>query len=284
MDILSLVFIFILGTLVGSFINVVGLRYNSSRSPLHGRSMCMSCGTELKWYELIPVVSFFFLRGKCRSCKTVISWQYPAVELLMGFIFVGLAIRQYMYFDIYGALEYGLLYSILFFIFYAVVFSLLTIIVIYDIHHMIIPNSFVYVFMVLSMIKLGLFFYTKDFQVDTIDMYNLATPILFFSIFAGVWFMSQGRWMGFGDAKLVLGIGALLGFVLGVSAIILAFWLGALFSVGMMLYTRFKRKDVGQLTMTSEVPFAPFLVLGTLIVFFTHIDVLHIGQFFSFLQ
>ena len=114
------------------------------------------------------------------------------------------------------------------------------------------------------------------------DMLDILAWVILFLPFALLWAFSSGRWIGFGDAKLALGIGALLGFTSGLSAVILAFWIGAVWSVGMILWRRFKGQD-GTLTFSSEVPFAPFLIIATAIVFFTRIDVLNIGAMIELL-
>src|SRR6185369_13016413 len=80
--------ILVFGILVGSFLNVVTLRWNTGMSISRGRSKCFSCGKDLKWYELLPVASFAAQRGKCRGCEAKISWQYPLVELASGLCFV----------------------------------------------------------------------------------------------------------------------------------------------------------------------------------------------------
>ena len=80
------VLVFILGTIIGSFLNVLILRYG--KKDITGRSACPFCGKTLQWYELIPILSFIIQRGKCRLCESKISWQYPLVEFATGSIFV----------------------------------------------------------------------------------------------------------------------------------------------------------------------------------------------------
>lgn len=259
MLLLNLFIIFVFGTIIGSFLNVVVLRYNTGLSIVTGRSRCFSCGKDLNWYELIPLFSFLFLRGKCSSCKSKISYQYFIVELLTGIIFAGLF------------LKFGL--TILLPI-YLVIASLLIVMSVYDFKHKIIPDGMVFVFILLSIF---VFFYTHTFNsifTYPLSLDLLAGPILF-SFFAFFWLISLGKWMGFGDAKLAIGVGFLLGFSGGVYSIMLAFWIGAGFSLLIMFLQKIKmaclRRQAGfsKLSLKSEIPFAPFIILSVFIQIFT---------------
>lgn len=243
------IFFFLLGTIVGSFLNVLILRYGKS---LGGRSHCVDCQKQLSWYELIPILSFVYLRGKCFSCGKRISIQYPLVELLTGALFLGVFLKT------------GDIVETLFIIF---LFSMLVFMLVYDLYHKIIPDFFSYGFAVLSFVYMILF-------VPYDYLAILAGPILFLPFFI-LWIVSSGRWLGLGDGKLAVGIGWFLGLYGGISAILLAFWIGALFGIGLMLISQLSSSKKA-ITMKTEVPFAPFLILGLWLVFFFDINVLFI--------
>ena len=239
--------VFVFGAVVGSFLNVIILRLNTGKSIVSGRSKCFTCAKKLKWHELLPIASFVFLRGKCSACKAKISWQYPAVETITGIFFVLLFQQSQKFFD---------------FGFLILIFSILIIIAIYDYHHQIIPNLFVWIFNGLAFLGLFNSFRISDFGFRILNWNNLLAGFILFAFFALLWGVSRGRWMGFGDAKLALGIGWLLGMAKGAAAITLAFWIGAI--AGVLLIYLSKNKY----GLKSSIAFGPFMILGTAISFF----------------
>jgi len=272
----------IFGLLIGSFLNVVILRYGTGLPISRGRSMCPSCGKTLHWYELIPFLSFIWQRGRCTACSSRISWQYPLVEVLTAVLFICVTVRQYALYPVYASFPHGLLYSGLFVLYYWIIVSLLVVIAFYDMRHKIIPQKLVYTFMTLSVAKLALFFYCLKVSLFAFPyIYDLIAPLILFLPFWFLWKVSGGHWIGFGDAKLAFGMGALLGFIGGVSAIILGFWIGAVSCIIMLALARLMPEIVRNIGWKSEVPLAPFLILGLLIVLFSHIDVLGISHFFT---
>ncbi len=250
---LFIIFFFIFGLIVGSFLNVVIIRHNTNRS-LGGRSGCMVCQKKLGWYELIPVFSFLFLKGRCKGCQTKISIQYPLVELTTGIIFSLLFVKFQNLFQINPFSFY------LTFIFYAVAFSLLLMIAVYDLRHKIISDKLILIFSILTF--LGLFsFSMHGFYIHLPMLWQFLAGILLALPFALLWLVSRGAWMGLGDAKLALGLGWLLGLAQGLSGLVLAFWTGALVGIVLLIFSK-------KYSMKTEIPFAPFLVLGAIIAFF----------------
>lgn len=270
MNILIFVFIFLLGTIIGSFLNVVIFRFNTGKTIVKGRSICMTCGKNLRWYELIPVISYIFQLGKCRRCAEKISHQYPLVELATGIIF---ALIAYHFLPILSFEPISYLLLVIFFVF---IFSILIVISVYDIRHKIIPDKLVYAFAFISLLSIFINHTGMGhlFVLPSLD-YIIAGPILALP-FAFLWFVSKGKWMGLGDAKLMLGIGFMLGLSLGLASIILAFWIGAVVSLLIMFFTNKK------MTMKTEIPFAPFLIVSSLIVFLFSIDVFALASIFQF--
>ncbi|MBI1975438.1 MAG: prepilin peptidase [Candidatus Vogelbacteria bacterium] len=242
---LGSVLVFLSGLLIGSFLNVIIFRLNTGEG-IGGRSKCGSCATMLRWFELIPVASFLAQRGRCRTCLARLSRQYIAVEGLTAIIFLLVYLRE-------ETIEMA--------VFYWLVFSFLVVISAYDLRHTIIPEQFSY-----SLIALGVVY-----QIYNPSFMGILTGVSLFSFFASMWWFSSGKWMGFGDAKLVLGIVWVLPPTQAIVGAIFAFWIGAIVGI-FLLFLKAKR-----FTLKSEIPFAPFLASGAFLAYILEIQLPLIG-------
>ena len=266
MDIIVVVFLAGLGLIIGSFLNVVIYRMRTGKSAMKGRSCCFSCGKNLEARDLVPILSFCFLRGRCRRCKVKISWQYPVVESL-GLISVLVP---------FLVLEPTNIYSFVGYISTAIFFCTLTVMSVYDIRHKIIPDSIsitLFVFAFLSVL----------FRDGTISwpssLFWYGALVIPASLFF-LWAVTRGRGIGFGDVKLAPSLGLLLGLSSGITALLLSFWIGAALSLIIMAFNKFR--NMHSITMKSEVPFGPYLALGTFLAFAFQIDFSTLSSWLTF--
>jgi len=244
--------IFLTGLAVGSFLNCLIYRLAEKTSPLRGRSFCPHCKHTLSWRDLIPVLSFLFLRGKCRYCQKKISWQYPLIELSTALLFV----LTYNFLPVPRTSPWVYFY-------YWAVISFLIIVFVFDLKHYIIPDKVIYpaILIVLVFRILNLF---GNWKLEIGNLGTLINPLV--AAIGGAMFfltivlVSRGKWMGFGDVKLAFFMGFFLGFPNILVALFLAFLIGAIIGVGLIL----AKKKI----LKSEVPFGPFLVTGTFIALF----------------
>ena len=282
MMLLSAILIFIFGTIIGSFLNVVIDRADMKESPVKGNSFCTYCHRRLCWWELIPILSFFFLKGRCSSCKHKLSLQYPLVETITGLFSVFLFWRflrfPFMNFSLLQNinLESLLIFFVLFVWLYWI--SVFIIISVYDFKKYLILNevlvpaivfSFIWKIILGFLVKKESFYflpYLNHFLGDKnfiFGYYSYFISMVFGIIFAcGVisflaW-ITKERAMGWGDAILALFMGIILGWPEVLVALVIAFLLGGFVALILLL---FKKK-----TMKSYLPFAPFLSLGAMTV------------------
>lgn len=263
--------LFVFGLAVGSFLNVITLRYDPDGAgfskAFRGRSYCPHCKKTLRWYELVPVLSFVFQLGRCRSCKKSISWQYPLVELMSGFIFL---IPLYLYSPIKPTMYFGIESVV-----WVIAFLLFVVIWLIDFRLYIIPDEINSTLAGLGLALVGAQSYYGQFnQFEGSFIGGIAN---IFGLRSNVWMnhgvaavaavaflgliilISKGRAMGMGDLKLLGALGLLFGWpdVLFIAAF--AFILGSIFSIYLIFLRKLKMKDA--------VPFGPFLVLAALIIF-----------------
>ncbi len=255
---------FCYGAIIGSFLNVYIYRFHTGKS-LSGRSHCLSCGKHLRALELIPLFSYLGLRGRCRSCGSFVSPRYFVVEAATGLLFIASLI----------AAE-----SLMEMLYLWTVCSILVVIVVYDIRHYIIPDTLTFSLVLFTLSWLT-FLITQGIPyldvVYTLVAAASASGFLFF-----LWYISNGKWIGFGDVKLAFPLGLIVGATGVFSMMVLSFWIGAGISLLLLAATKLPRGQLGlrflaaNLTIKSVVPFAPFLVAGCLVVLFTKFNVLNL--------
>ncbi len=252
---MGIFFFFLLGLLVGSFLNVVALRMGAGTDFVHGRSQCPRCQALIAWYDNIPLFSFLWLKGKCRSCHTAISWRYPAVELVSGLMYA--ATFAFLYHP-------GVVNAVPHTVWLLGLFSFFLVIALCDMESMEIPLILLQMSALWTLGALVFLDWNAGMPLwgswDAHLFPGLIGALVAWSFFASLTFFSKETWMGWGDVWLA----GIIGLAVGIGGILLAltlsFGIGALFA-GVLLY----RKQAG---MGSQVPFGPFLVLGTCLFFF----------------
>jgi leader peptidase (prepilin peptidase)/N-methyltransferase len=260
--------IFTFGLIIGSFLNVVVLRMGSGRT-LGGRSKCMSCGKVLKWYMLIPLFSFLFLRGRCGYCKAKLSMQYPILEAGTGLLVLMAA--QHYGFSVFSLEPMTTARVVV----DATALATLIIIAAYDLRHKIIPDQLSLTFALTGLLSLVLRSVAGEWPdlmplfVSTPKWIDLAAAPLLALPLAAIWYFSKGKAMGLGDAKLVWGMAWFLGFIGSLSGIIFAFWIASIPSI----YLLITRKG----NMHTEMPFGPYLALATVLVYYFGWNVLNLS-------
>ncbi len=259
---------FAFGVSIGSFLNVLIYRMGSG-TRLTGRSKCLSCGKTLTPLMLVPLLSYLMLGGRCGHCRSKVSVQYPFVEALTGLLFVLVAAKNSLLLPEYVPVHYFTA------LLEAAIWSLLVVVLVYDWKHKIIPDRLSLLFAVLA----GILLYVRTVNLmtklpylpflDSVPQWIdwAAAPVVALPL-ALVWLLTLGRGMGLGDAKLAWGIGWFLGLGGAVSAVILSFWIAFLPSI-MLLFWKSKR-----FTMKSEIPFAPFLIIGTFVAYTFGVNIL----------
>lgn len=237
MDSMFLIFSFILGAVMGSFLNVVVGRLQIGKSFIGGRSHCPLCQVALHWYDLFPIFSWLLLKGKCRYCHKKIAWRYLLVEIVCAVLFL---LGALIFLDIKQILVYW------------VAVSFFTILFIYDGLTYIVPDK-------ISLPAIGIIFLLNIF-LNANDPLNL----LLAGIIGGAWFLiqflvSRGRWVGGGDIRLGILIGVLLGFPLVGLALMVAYIGGSFIALFLII--------AGNKNFGSRLPFATILLPAALIIY-----------------
>lgn len=238
------IYLFVLGLILGSFFNVVGLSVPAGHSFANRRSACPSCGRTLTFFELIPVFSYMLQVGKCRSCKARISPLYPAVEMLTGVLFASAPI----FLGWSGELLVGW-----------ILISLFMIIFVTDVAYMLIPDKILLFFIVI--------FIVLRFSFPLMPWWDsIVGAAVGFSLLLSIAVVSKGG-MGGGDIKLFAVIGFVLGMKMVLLSLLFACFYGALLGITGLLTGILKKKTL--------IPFGPYIVFGTLTAYFWGDSLLH---------
>ncbi len=246
--IMQLIFLLIMGLILGSFANVCIYRMPRDMSIVKPASHCTNCNNFIKWYDNIPILSYIILRGKCRNCGSKISFIYPAIEFICGLLFVS------MYFVV--DFSYAL------FPFCLLMFSLLVITAI-DLEFQIIPDEFSFMLMIVGIA-------TSFFNPVLGDGLGQRVLNSFIGWLAGggslLVVAVVGKWifkkdaMGGGDIKLMAGVGAFIGWEKVLFAIFIASVLGSVVGILLLLFKKIIKRQ--------EIAFGPYLALGSYAVLF----------------
>ena len=239
-----LLLFFILGSAVGSFLNVIADRSVKGEGLVLKRSYCDHCGTTLAALDLVPVISFIGLGARCRYCKRRISWQYPIVETAVAILFA------MAFFVLAGRGDLTLL-NLSYFLF---LISVMVVVAVVDFKYYLIPTTFVYL---ASMLALFYTYFSVSGNMFVEHVLAAFGAALFFVL---IIILSRGRGMGQGDIVLAFLMGMVLGYTGTLLALFLAFLSGAVVALTLVVAGK---KKFGQ-----TVPFAPFLVFGFMIALF----------------
>ncbi|MBU9721912.1 MULTISPECIES: prepilin peptidase [Bacillaceae] len=237
MELLLHVYLFVLGAILGSFYNVVGLRVPSGESIVTPRSHCPQCKKNLSWYELLPILSFLIQKGKCRKCANTISPIYPFFELITAVLFTISPLLVGWSKELPIALAF---------------ISLLVIISVSDLHMMLIPDKILLFF-------LGLFIVMRIFIPLTPWWDSILGAAVGFGLLLLLAIASKGG-MGGGDIKLF----GVIGIILGLKGVLMTIFIGSLIGAivgGVGLLTK-------KVTRKTPIPFGPFIAIGAITSFF----------------
>ncbi|MEX1052607.1 MAG: prepilin peptidase [Patescibacteria group bacterium] len=249
-----LLYLFIIGLSIGSFLNVLIDRLSNDES-IWGRSHCDNCKKQLKSIDLVPIFSYLTLKGKCRYCNKKINIQYPIVELLTGILFV-------------VAFIYLPALSLTVRILQLALISALIVIFFADLKYHIIPDQ-----MLIAAGLVGLIIFAFQGNNPSLILFRFVEGLLVSLPIYLIYAISSGRAMGFGDVKLAYVLGLIFGVQKGLVALYIAFVLGAI--VGLYLILSKKKK------LKSKIAFGPFIILGSFLVLFIDKAKLFMILFFS---
>ncbi|TAK58743.1 prepilin peptidase [Patescibacteria group bacterium] len=274
LEVLLPLFVFGIGLCVGSFVNVQVFRFGFIEHS-RPRSCCMACDMPISWYDLIPIFSYVALSGRCRTCGSALSIQYPLIEGIVGLLFL------VAFFIMPPVLS---LWSILAFAMLLVFLASLVALVAYDTRHTLVPMPFVYMLAgsaLVASIAQSLFSNSFFPLVDSL----IGGAVLFGGFFSIV-LVTRGRGMGVGDAYVVGAAGLLLGLFRGIESVMFGVWSATIVYLIIFLLSSIHSKKRllphgARVTMKTELPFVPFLAFGIGLALFTTLSPLSLGSWLA---
>jgi leader peptidase (prepilin peptidase)/N-methyltransferase len=252
---LIIIFLFVLGLVWGSFLNVVIWRMSHGSSPLSGRSICPKCKHVIPWYMNIPVLSFIFLGGRCAFCHKKISIRYPLIELLTGVFFVWWFVVGFNFFKLVGS-PWSFIQPVFWLVTGLTMFAILVI----DLLYMVIPFGLnLTLFSLALAYRIGL---TSFGIMNPTDLFRALAAgagvcLLFVILQLATKAVKKVDGFGLGDIYLAPSLGLLLGWPKILPGMFAAFVLGSVVGVGLIALKKKK--------MSQYLPFGPFLIIGTAI-------------------
>lgn len=245
---LYFVLIFVFGACIGSFLNVVIWRLPRDQK-LDGRSQCPNCHHVLAWYDLVPLLSYVWLRGRCRYCQTQFSPRYFVIELVVASLFL----LAWLVIQPNTPLTYFVLLRDWF------VITICVAVFVIDLEHYLILDKIILPSAIAVLASNAFLIHLSHGDLSDLGT-SLLAAFLAAGFFGAMWLVSKGRWMGLGDVKFAGLMGLILGFPNIVVALFFAFILGSLVGIGLLI--------TGKKQLSSKLPFGTFLSLATVIVLF----------------
>jgi leader peptidase (prepilin peptidase)/N-methyltransferase len=220
--------------------------------PLDDHSQCLHCDYKLKWYDMIPIVSWLALRGKCRNCRKPIGWFEFLMEIGLAAFFV----LSYTFWP--GGLETG--YEMAHFALWLIAGVIMSILFAYDVKWFLLPDKLNLALAIVGLAIVGVRIAETGDVAGTL-VSALAGVAILSGLYAVLYFVSKGRWIGFGDVKLNVGLALILvDWQLALTALFLANFIGCLVVIPLLATKKLERN--------SHVPFGPLLIAGTILAFF----------------
>lgn len=248
MNVFYLISAFYFGACIGSFLNVVIWRLPQNL-PLNGRSFCPNCHHQLAWYDLLPIFGTIWRRFKCGYCQNNISPRYLIIELVTASLFA----LSFWFLQPQTLPDY---YSLLIYWF---IIAIGIVVFVIDLEHYLILDKIVWPsVLVMGALLVGADLITKSSGQLVIS--SLLGVVAVAGFFYLIWLISKGKWIGFGDVKFAIFMGLALGFIGSLVALFIAFMLGSIVGVALMLF--------GNKNMQSKMPFGTFLTAGMIIALF----------------